>query len=282
MPTNEELVAEERPVATYAQPLSRLQVSWGSILAGVAAFVGVSLILWSLCLAIIVSATSATFAALKGALIAGFVTAIVTTLIGAFVGGAVAGYLPGNPRRLVAVAHGFLAWAVAFTLSALLHLAILGGVTRTAAQAVTATTSAAVQSAGAAVGGAAGSPVGLDQKAIGVLETLGYPPAEAASMVASARSDVQQVLRGQGPKAQQVQTGAQQVVSQARGALDTMIRWMAGYLWLWWATWVVSGLLAMAGAAMVVERTRKIPARELASGSVPLHVTTLRPARTAP
>ncbi len=282
MPTNEELVAEERPVATYAQPLSRLQVSWGSILAGVAAFVGVSLILWSLCLAIIVSATSASFSALKGALIAGFVTAIVMTLIGAFAGGAVAGYLPGNPRRAIAIGHGFITWAVAFALSALLHLAIVAGVTRTAAQAITATTSAAVQSAGAAVGGAAGNPVGLDQKAVSLLEELGYTPNEAASMVASARNDVQQVLRGEGPRAQQVQTGAQQAATQARGAIGTLLSWTAGYIWLWWATWLVSGLLAMAGAAAVVGRTRRIPAREQASGSAPLHVTTLRPARTMP
>jgi hypothetical protein len=282
MLTNEELVAEERPVATYAQPLSRLQVSWGSILAGVAATVGVSLILWSLCLAIIVSAMSATVGALKGALIAGFVTAVVTTLIGAFVGGMVSGYLPGNPRRVIAVAHGFIMWSVTFALSALLHLSIVAGVTRTAVQTVTATTSAAVQSAGAAVSGAAGSPVGIDQKAMSVLETLGYTPDQAASMVASARGDLQQVLSGQGPRAEQVQAGAQQVATKARGALDTLLAWTAGYLWLWWATWLVSGVLAMSGAALVVKRTRRIPARELESGSVPLHVTTLRPARTMP
>ncbi len=285
MPTHEELIAQERPVATYAQPLSRLQVSWGSILAGSVSLLAVSGIIWSLCMAIILSATSATVGSVKGAIIAGYVTAIVTTLIGAFVAGMVAGYLPGNPRRIVSVAHGFVAWAVAFVLSALLHLTLLGGVARTTAEAVASTTSAAVQSAGAAVGGAAGAPggtAGLEQKATSLLETLGYSPAEAQSMVASTRNDLQQILRGEGPKAQQVQAGAQQAATQVRGALDTMINWTAGYVWLWWATWTVAGALAMAGAALVVKRTRRIPEREHETGSEPLHVTTLRPARTTP
>ena len=280
MSTQEDLVAEQRPVATYAQPLSRLQVSWGSILAGAVSLLAVSLIAWALCLAIILSATSATVSAAKGAVVAGLVTSIVSTLIGAFVGGMVAGYLPGNPRRLISVAHGFMAWSVAFVLSALLHLSILSGATRTVTGVLTATTSAAVQSAGSAVGGAAGGQVGLDQKAVGLLETLGYSPAEAASMVSSARGDLQQILRGEGPKARQVETGAQQAAAQVRGALDTMINWTAGYLWMWWATWVVAAGVAMAGASLVVNRTRRIPERERASGIEPLQITTLRPVRT--
>jgi hypothetical protein len=283
MPTHEELIAEQRSVATYAQPLSRLQISWGSILAGAVSLVAASLILWSLCLAVILSATSATVGAVKGALIAAFVTAIVTTLVGAFVGGMVAGYLPGNPRRVVTVAHGLIAWAVAFVFSALLHLSMISGATRLAAQALTATTSAAVQSAGAAVGGAASSaPGALDQKARGVLETLGYTPAEAAGMVESARHDLQQVLRGEGAPARNVQAGAQQVAATAKGALDTVLRWTAGYVWLWWATWLVAGGLAAAGAAAVVKRARQIPERERAGGSEPLQVTMLRPVRTTP
>jgi hypothetical protein len=282
MPTHEELIAEQRPVATYAQPLSRLQVSWGSILAGAVSMVAASLIVWALCLAIILSATSASVGDVKGALIAGFVTSIITTLIGAFIGGMVAGYLPGNPRRVVSVAHGLIAWAVAFIFSGLLHLSVLSGVTRTAAQALTATTSAAVQSAGSAVGGAAGGAGTLDQKARGLLETLGYAPAEAAAMVESARTDLQQILRGEGPPARQVQAGAQQVAARAKGALDTVIRWTAGYVWLWWATWLVAGGLAAAGASAVIKRARRIPERERAGGSEPLQVTTLRPARTTP
>lgn len=283
MPTHEELIAEERPVATYAQPLSRLQVSWGSILAGSVSLFAVSGLLWSLCLAIILSATHASVGSVKGALIAGYVTAIVTTLIGAFVAGMLAGYLPGNPRRIVSVAHGFIAWAVAFVFSALLHLTLFGAAARTTVDVAASTTSAAVQSAGAAVAGAAGAaggPATLEPKAMSLLEELGYSPAEARTMVASARNDIQEVLRGQGPKAQQVQTGAQQAAAQARGALDTMLGWTAGYVWLWWATWTAAAALAMAGAATMVGRTRRIPERERANGSEPMHVTTLRPART--
>jgi large-conductance mechanosensitive channel len=282
MVTNEDIIAEQRPVATYAQPLSRLQVSWGSVLAGTFSMLAVSLIVWSLCLAIIFSATHASVGSVKGALVAAFVTSIVTTLIGAFVGGMVAGYLPGNPRRFISVAHGFIAWAVAFVLSAFVSFSVLSGVSRTATQMLTATTSAAVQSAGAAVGGAAGGTMGLEQKARSLLETLGYSPAEASSMVDSARTDLQNVLRGQGPQAQQVQTGAQQAAAQVRGALDTMIDWIAGFMWAWWATWLVSAGLAMGGAVLVLERTRRVPERERASGSEPLQVTTLRPARTMP
>jgi hypothetical protein len=282
MVTNEDIIAEQRPVATYAQPLSRLQVSWGSVLAGTATLLAVSLIVWSLCLAIIFSATHASVGSVKGALVGAFVTSIVTTLIGAFVGGAVAGYLPGNPRRLISVAHGFLAWALAFVLSAVVSFSVISGVTRTATQMVATTTSAAVQSAGAAVGGAAGGTLGLEQKALSLLETLGYSPAEAGAMVGSARADLQNILRGQGPQAQQIQTGAQQAAAQMRGALDTMLDWMAGMMWAWWATWMVAAGLSMVGAAMVVERTRRVPERERASGSEPLQITTLRPARTMP
>ncbi len=282
MYTNEEIIAEERPVATYAQPLSRLQVSWGSILAGTVSLLAVSLVVWALCLAIILSVTSATVGAAKGAVIAGIVTSVVSTLIGAFVGGMVAGYLPGNPRRAISVAHGFIAWSVAFLLSASMHLSLFAGAASGTTQVLAGATSAAVQSAGSAVGAAAGNPATLQQRAIGLLETLGYTPAEATAMVSSARNDAQQILRGEGPRAQQAQAGAQQAAAQAQGALDTAINWAAGYLWVWWATWMVAGGLAMAGASIVVKRTLRIPERERANGTEPLHVTTLRPARTVP
>jgi hypothetical protein len=158
----------------------------------------------------------------------------------------------------------------------------VSGATRTAVGAVTATTSAVVQSAGSAVGGAAQSPAGLDQKAVSVLESLGYTPAESAAMVQNARTSIQEILRGQGPAKQQVSTGAQQAVSTARGALDTLIAWTAGYVWLWWGTWAVSALLAIAGAGLMVKRARRIPERERVSGSEPIQITTLRPARTMP
>src|SRR4051812_249031 len=113
----EEVVREDATIATYAQPLSRLQVSWGSILAGAVTVLAVSLILWAFALAIILTATSASVGSVKGSLIAALICGIVTTLIGSFVGGAVAGYLPGNPRRSITVAHAFLAWAIAFLMS---------------------------------------------------------------------------------------------------------------------------------------------------------------------
>lgn len=267
----EEIVSEDRTLATYAQPLSRLQVSWGAILAGALAIVAVSTIIWGLCLAVILSATNATVASLRGSLIAAWICSIITTLIGAFVGGAIAGYLPGNPRRSITIAHGFLAWALAFFVSVAMQVWIIGGVTRTVTSAAVTTTSAAVQSAGAAVGGAASSQTGLDQRAISVLESLGYSPQEATSMVQSARGDLQRILRGQTGQAQAAQAGA-----EVRGALDTLLNWVAGYTWFWWGTWFVAGGLAMLGAAMMLPRVKRVPERELASGRAPLHVATMR------
>jgi hypothetical protein len=267
----EEVISEERTVATYAQPLSRLQVSWGAILAGALAILSVSLLLWALALAIILSATNATVESLRGSMIGAWVCAIITTLAGAFVGGAVAGYLPGNPRRLITVAHGFLAWALAFVVSAAIQWSVVGGAMRLATETVASTASAAVQSAGAAVGGAAAGQPRIENKAVTLLETLGYPPDEARTMVADAQKSVQQILRGEKGKAEAAQAGA-----QVRGALDTIVNAAAVYMWLWFATWAVAAGLAALGALMVLPRVRRVPEREIEGGREPLHVMTVR------
>lgn len=261
------VVVEDARIGTYAEPLSRLQVSWGAILAGAVTMLAVSLLLWALLLAIILSVTNPTIAAVKGSLVAAWVTSIVTTLIGAFVGGAVAGYLPGNPRRVITVTHGFLAWALAFIVAFAAQTAIVGGAARTVTDAVVSTTSAAVQGAGSAVGAAAGAPVPIDLRMVSLLESLGYSRAEATQMVTSARGDLQDVLRGRTGQEQ-----AQRAGEQARGALDTMFRWSATYLWLWFATWVVAGGLSIVGASMVVERVKRVPERERAIAREPSHV----------
>src|SRR6476659_5474188 len=98
------------PGHTYAEPLAGLRVSWGSILAGAVAALAVSLLLWSLALAIILSVTHAT--ALRETLVAMGICSVVTTLVGALAGGWLAGYLPGNPNRLIASVHAFLAWGL--------------------------------------------------------------------------------------------------------------------------------------------------------------------------
>ena len=262
----EERIVEQGRTGTYAEPLSRLQVSWGAVLAGAVTLLSVSLILWALALAVIFSATTPTVTSLKGSVLGAAITAIVTTLIGGFVGGAVAGYLPGNPRRMITMAHGFLAWALAFLVAAAVQASLVGGVTRTATTALVSTTSAAVQSAGSAVGGAAGAPVPLDQRAVGLLESLGYSPTEAMQMVQSARRDFQDVLRGSTGQAQ-----AQRAGEQVRGALDTLFGWFALYFWLWFATWTLTGILAVLGASVVVERVRRVPERERAIARQPPH-----------
>jgi hypothetical protein len=260
----DERIVEESRVGTYAQPLSRLQVSWGSILAGAVTMLAVSLLLWAFALAIILSATNPSISSIKASVAAAWITSIITTLIGGLVGGAVAGYLPGNPRRLITVAHGFLAWALAFLVAVAAQSAVIGGAARTVTSAVVSTTSAAVQGAGSAVGGAAagaaaGAPVPIDQRMVTFLESIGYSRAEAAQMVTSARADLQQVLRGRAGQEQ-----AQRAGEQARGALDTLFNWAALYMWLWFATWAATAGLSILGASMIVDRVRRVPERERA------------------
>ncbi len=255
----EERIVEESHIETYPQPLSRLQVSWGAILAGAVTMLAVSLLLWAVSLAVIFSATTPTVASIKGSVVAAWITAIVTTLIGGFVGGLVAGYLPGNPRRIITVTHAFLAWALAFLVAFAAQTTMVRGVASTATDAIVSTTSAAVQSAGSAVGGAAGAPVPVDIRMVTMLESLGYSRAEASQMVNSARADLQQVLRGQAGQDQAQRAGA-----QMRGGLDTLFGWAATYLWLWFGTWVATGALSILGAAMIVNRVRRVPERERA------------------
>jgi hypothetical protein len=249
-------VTHDRPQVNYAQPLSRLQVSWGSILAGAIAALAVGLILWMLALAIIFTATSPSVGSIRGSLIAMWITGMVCTLIGACVGGAVAGYLPGNPRRIIAVAHGFLAWCVMFLVVFSIQVGVLGGIARTATTALASTAATAVETTGAAVGGAAASPIGLDQRAYDFLVSMGYTPDEARRMIDDARQDLRRFLRGPAP------TTPGAVAAQARGALDTAFKGLATYTWLWFATWVLSAGLAAAGASAMVPRVRKVPVKE--------------------
>ncbi len=255
----EERIIEETHIETYPQPLSRLQVSWGAILAGAVTVLAVSLLLWAVSLAIILSATTPTVASIKGSVVAAWITAIVTTLIGGFAGGLVAGYLPGNPRRIITVTHAFLAWALAFIVAFAVQGSAVTGVARAATDAIVSTTSAAVQGAGSAVGGAAGDAAPIEVRMVTLLQSLGYTRAESTQMVASARADLQQVLRGTA-----VQDQAQRAGEQVRGGLDTLFGWAATYLWVWFATWVATGALAILGAAMIVNRVRRVPERERA------------------
>jgi hypothetical protein len=255
----EERIVEETHIETYPQPLSRLQVSWGAILAGAVTMLAVSLLLWAVSLAVVFSVTTPTVASLKGSVVAAWITAIVTTLIGGFVGGLVAGYLPGNPRRIITVTHAFLAWALAFLVAFTAQTTTVRGVASTATDAIVSTTSAAVQGAGSAVGGAAGAPVPVDIRMVTLLESLGYSRSEASQMVNSARADLQQILRGQAGQDQAARAG-----EQVRGGLDTLFGWAATYLWLWFGTWVATGALAILGAAMIVNRVRRVPERERA------------------
>jgi hypothetical protein len=242
------IMGDERPFVGYAQPLSRLQVSWGSILAGAVTTLAVSILLWALSLAIVLTATNATMGSLRGSMIALSILAIITTLIGGFVGGAVAGYLPGNPRRIISATHGFLSWGVAFLVAVMFQLAFVQFVART-------TTSAVVQTAGAAAQ-TVGRPTDLATRAQTLLETLGYTRSQAAAMVGETKADLQRGIR-------QNTTGAA-AANQARDAAQSVISGGALYTWLWFGTWFVAGALSMLGASAVVSRVRRVPSRERA------------------
>jgi MFS family permease len=120
---------------TYAEPLSGLRVSWGSVLAGAVAMIAVALILWSLALAIVSLATHPTASSFRGSAYALWMCAMATTLVGALVGGYLAGYLPGSTRPGIFAAHGFLAWCVALLLSFAFGLYLARGTAMVAASA---------------------------------------------------------------------------------------------------------------------------------------------------
>lgn len=138
---------------TYAEPLSGLRVSWGSVLAGAVTTLAVSLILWALALAVVSLVARPDAASMRGIGIALWICAMGTTLIGALVGGWFAGYLPGSPRASLGATHGFLAWAVALVVSFAFQFFVIRGVVNTAANALAAGT--AVESSQSEGGGEA-------------------------------------------------------------------------------------------------------------------------------
>jgi hypothetical protein len=156
----EEVVRDSRESFghTYAEPLSGLRVSWGSVLAGAVVTLAVALILWTLALAIIALATRPETASLRTSGIALWICAMGTTLVGALVGGWFAGFLPGSPRASLGAAHGFLAWALALVMSFAFQFFVVRGVVMAATNAIAAGTTMMDQSAPGAEGPGAGSP----------------------------------------------------------------------------------------------------------------------------
>jgi hypothetical protein len=128
--------SRERWSRTDAEPLSALRVSWGAVLAGTVTILGVSVILWALALAIISLVARPNPVSLGNSAFALWICGMAATLIAAFIGGWLAGYLPGNGRRAIGVAHGFLAWCVAMLVSFGLHMIALRSAFGTAANVI--------------------------------------------------------------------------------------------------------------------------------------------------
>lgn len=251
----EVVTTSERPIVGYAQPLSRLQVSWGSILAGAITTLAVGLILWMLAMAIIWTALKPSAEAVGDGLIAAWISGIACTLIGAFAGGLVAGYLPGNPRRLITVTHGLLSWCAAFLVAFTMQFAVIGGVARTAAFAAVNTTAAALQATGEAASGAVQSPESLRTQAVEMFMAMGYSRPEAERMVGQAIG----AARGGLTEQQQAQAEA-----QARQAVDRFFNGAALFTWITFATWALAAGMSALGALSVLPRVRLVARKERA------------------
>jgi len=200
-------------LGTYAEPLSGLRVSWGSVLAGTVTLLAVSAMILALALGIVSILSHPTLASLKGSVIALWVCGMAATILGAFAGGWLAGYLPGSTRPGLGVVHGFLSWALALVVALGFQIFILRAT-------LVAATNTAIET-GVALEAARGAP---DE---GAPESAGTAPRADPS-----RGD-----------------------SYATGR--TALNYVAGLGWSWFGTWLVAGVLAMAGASAGVRRLRR-------------------------
>jgi hypothetical protein len=249
------VVSESRePVGpTYAEPLSGLCISWGAVLAGTVAMLATALLLWALALAIVALATHPSAASFKASFIALWICAIGTTLVGALVGGWVAGALPGNPRKRIGMAHGFVSWGLALILSFVFGVFVLGGTLRTATTAGVTTASAAVEATGAAAGGAVGANSPLSRRARQTLVSLGYTREQARRIVTEAKGKGAAITQGT------TGTGVGAGIESGLSAVGrTVIDFVIALGWTWFGTWFVSLWLALAGGAAGATRLTRV------------------------
>lgn len=244
-----QVMTRDQYAHTYAEPLAGLRVSWGAVLAGTLATLAVSMILWAIALAIILTATSANFGSLARSATAWWICGIVFTLIGAFVGGLLAGYLPGNRSRSIAGVHALLSWGLAFLVASAVQFGIIGGITRTVTMASVTAAGSAVETAGATVGGAVSGQMTLDRSAVNLLVSLGYSQSEAQELVQSWQKELQSMLQGGAATGE----GGPQI----QNALDRALTWVAGLSWAWSLTWLVASVLALLGGILGAGRLRQ-------------------------
>ena len=235
-------VIREPKLHTYAEPLSGLRVSWGSVLAGTVTLFAVSILLWLLAFAIVMLAMHPTVHSFMNSLVALWICGMVTTLVGAFIGGRVAGSLPGNPRRGIGAVHGFVSWAFALVLASAAQLALLNG-----SDAAIDTTVAMAAASSSAAGEGTTTEVPPEVRAERALVSLGYPHGEATRIVRDAPGRAQEPnpanpWPGPGPSRKEVATAA----------IHYGIR--AG--WTLFGTWFVALVLAVMGGASGARRSR--------------------------
>ena len=224
-------VADSRTPHTFAEPLTGLRASYGSIVAGATALLGTALP--ALALAIVMTTAHPTIASLKDDFITLWICGMATTLAGAVVGGWIAGLLPGNPARSIGAAHGFLAWATAFIVASAVTLGSLGLGLRTGVMATSRLAAGDMPRMGMEM-----APQDRG-RAVAQLEAQGYTAQQATQIVASEQAGV---------------PSRTSIIAFG----DRLVGWSAGLSWSWFGTWFVSAVLATAAGAAATRRARPI------------------------
>jgi hypothetical protein len=212
------------------------RVSWGAVLGGTVVILAVSLILWVLAVSIVLAAAHPDAASLRTSVMILWICAIITTIVGAFAGGWVAGYLPGTPRRGIAIAHAFLAWGLALIISFLFELALVRGAIRTATDAM--------------VDAAALGPTPPSESYGGIA------PEEPSAPYASAPPDATRSGPGNTIPYGNNYGGSAPNLGPTQSERRMALEWLAGAGWSWFGTWFLAGLAAIAGASIGVRRPR--------------------------
>lgn len=189
-------------------PGTPVRLSWGSIFGGAVAALGLWLLLYSLGLALGLSAMDPNDpGSARGAGIFTGVWSLLSPLVALFVGGVVASRGSGVMTRGVGALHGLVMWGVTTLVGAYLLANLLGSLLGTVASAGSAVVGTAGGAVASAAGGAANSAGGLQ----GLANAFGLDANDALA-------PVNERLRAQGKPTvtpEQLQAATKDVVSDA-------------------------------------------------------------------
>jgi hypothetical protein len=205
-----------------------------------------SLILVALSVSVVSLVTHPTAGSLKGSALGLWICGMGATLVGAYIGGVFAGYLPGNARKTIGVAHGFLAWGMALLLSFAFQVFVLRDLVATAATAL-------LESAGSLMPTSGEVDSSKERHAEDLLMAQGYSREQTQRMLQD-ESGAQGIPRDDtgspGPSGRIPSSPRTDASRAGHLALDAL----AGAGWSWFGTWAVACVLALAGGAMGARR----------------------------